>query len=81
MNTNEYQFLSRWRVDGTCGEVADVLGDPLAFAQWWVVRGQTPYKQLHFVETQHHIRVLPCVPKLFLHRVHRRLVWRDPCGL
>ena len=35
MSTNEYQFLSRWRVDGTCGEVADVLGDPLALAQWW----------------------------------------------
>jgi hypothetical protein len=35
VNTNEYQFLSRWRVDGTCGEVADVLGDPLALAQWW----------------------------------------------
>ena len=32
---NQYQFVSRWRVDGTCGEVADVLGDPLAFAQWW----------------------------------------------
>lgn len=35
MITNEYQFLTRWRVDGTCGEVADVLGDPLALAQWW----------------------------------------------
>ena len=35
MNANEYQFLSRWRVEGTCGEVADVLGDPLTLAQWW----------------------------------------------
>jgi hypothetical protein len=33
--TNDYQFLSRWRVDGTCGEVADVLGDPLALPRWW----------------------------------------------
>jgi hypothetical protein len=33
--TNDYQFFSRWRVDGTCGEVADVLGDPLALARWW----------------------------------------------
>ena len=32
---NEYQFLSRWRVDGTCGEVADVLGEPLALPEWW----------------------------------------------
>ena len=32
---NSYQFLSRWRVEGTCGEVADILGDPLAFARWW----------------------------------------------
>jgi hypothetical protein len=32
---HEYQFVSRWRVEGTCGEVADVLGDPLALAQWW----------------------------------------------
>ena len=27
---NQYHFISRWRVEGTCGEVADVLGDPLA---------------------------------------------------
>lgn len=33
--TNQYQFLSHWRVDGTCGEVADVLGDPLSFPRWW----------------------------------------------
>jgi len=32
---NDYHFISRWRVDGTCGEVADVLGDPLALAEWW----------------------------------------------
>ena len=35
MRDNEYRFLTRWRVEGTCGEVADVLGDPLALAQWW----------------------------------------------
>jgi hypothetical protein len=33
--SNEYRFLSRWRVEGSCGEVADVLGDPLALARWW----------------------------------------------
>ncbi len=35
MPDNQYHFLTRWRVDGTCGEVADVLGDPLALARWW----------------------------------------------
>ena len=33
--SHHYQFLSRWRVEGTCGEVADVLGEPLALARWW----------------------------------------------
>ncbi|MEO8071501.1 MAG: polyketide cyclase [Acidobacteriota bacterium] len=33
--SNDYHFLTYWRVEGTCGEVADVLGDPLALAHWW----------------------------------------------
>jgi hypothetical protein len=33
--SNEYQFVSRWRVEATCGEVADVIGDPLALVRWW----------------------------------------------
>jgi len=32
---NEYHFISNWRIEGTCGEVADVLDDPLALARWW----------------------------------------------
>jgi hypothetical protein len=32
---SDYVFLSRWRIEGTCGEVADVLGDPLQLTQWW----------------------------------------------
>jgi hypothetical protein len=32
---NEYHFVTRWRVEGTCGEVADVLGDPVSLARWW----------------------------------------------
>jgi len=32
---NRYEFISRWRIEGTCGEVADVLGDPLAAPRWW----------------------------------------------
>ena len=35
MPDNQYHFVSRWRVEGTCGEVADVLGDPLTLARWW----------------------------------------------
>lgn len=35
MSSNSYHFISRWRVDGTCGEVADVIGDPLALPRWW----------------------------------------------
>ena len=35
MADNEYHFITHWRVEGTCGEVADVLGDPLALARWW----------------------------------------------
>lgn len=33
--SNEYQFLSQWRVEGTVGEVADILGDPLSLTRWW----------------------------------------------
>ena len=35
MSANQYEFLSRWRVPATCGEVADILGDPLALQRWW----------------------------------------------
>lgn len=30
-----YHFVTRWRVPGSCGEVADVLGDPLSLVRWW----------------------------------------------
>ncbi len=35
MPTNQYQFVSKWRVEGTCGEVADILGDAMSLARWW----------------------------------------------
>jgi len=35
MSSTDYRFLSRWRIQGTCGEVADVLGDPLQLTRWW----------------------------------------------
>ena len=33
--SNQYEFLTRWRVEGTCGEVADVLSDALDLPRWW----------------------------------------------
>jgi hypothetical protein len=33
--SSSYHFVTRWRVEGTCGEVADILGDPLALPRWW----------------------------------------------
>jgi hypothetical protein len=33
--SHQYQFVTRWRVEGTCGEVADILGDALTLPQWW----------------------------------------------
>ena len=33
--SNQYAFLTHWRVEGTCGEVADVLGDALDLPRWW----------------------------------------------
>jgi hypothetical protein len=34
-SAHSYHFVTRWRVEGTCGEVADILGDPLALPRWW----------------------------------------------
>ncbi len=33
--SRQYEFLSRWRVEGTCGEIADILADAPALARWW----------------------------------------------
>jgi len=33
--SNQYAFVTRWRIEGTCGEVADILGDPLDLPRWW----------------------------------------------
>jgi Polyketide cyclase / dehydrase and lipid transport len=35
MPASDYSFTTRWRVEGSCGEVADVLGDPLSLPRWW----------------------------------------------
>jgi hypothetical protein len=31
----EYHFITNWKIPGTAGEVAEVLGDPLALPRWW----------------------------------------------
>jgi hypothetical protein len=33
--SNHYAFVTRCRVEGTCGEIADILGDALALPRWW----------------------------------------------
>jgi hypothetical protein len=35
MDASAYHFVTRWRVKGTCGEVADVLGEPDQLPRWW----------------------------------------------
>ena len=30
-----YHFITRWRVEGSCGDVADVIGDPTTLPHWW----------------------------------------------
>ena len=35
MAWNDYHFISKWKVEGTCGEVADILGDTLSLTRWW----------------------------------------------
>ena len=32
---NSFHFVTEWQVEGTCGEVADVLGDPVGLPRWW----------------------------------------------
>ena len=31
----EYHFVTRWHLQGTCDEVARVLGDPVELTRWW----------------------------------------------
>lgn len=32
---NNYHFVTEWQVEGTCGEVADIIGDPRGLVRWW----------------------------------------------
>jgi len=33
--SNDYHFVTRWAIPGTCEEVSEVLGDPLDLPRWW----------------------------------------------
>jgi len=35
MSSSEYHFITHWRVEGTVGEVSDILGDAESLARWW----------------------------------------------
>jgi hypothetical protein len=35
MGTNDYHFVTEWRVPSTVEEVSDVLGDAPGLARWW----------------------------------------------
>ena len=35
MSSNEYHFITHWRVESTVEEVSDVLGVPLDLPRWW----------------------------------------------
>jgi hypothetical protein len=35
MSANSYDFITEWRVEGTCEEVYEALSDPLSFPRWW----------------------------------------------
>jgi hypothetical protein len=35
MASNDYHFITRWRVEGTINEAADILKDAESLPQWW----------------------------------------------
>ncbi len=35
MATNEYHFITQWRVESTLEEISEILGDSLGLARWW----------------------------------------------
>ena len=35
MASNDYHFITKWQVQGTCEEVATILGDAQSLARWW----------------------------------------------
>ncbi len=35
MATNDYHFITTWRVKSTIKEVSEIIGDPRELARWW----------------------------------------------
>jgi hypothetical protein len=35
LSSNEYAFTTHWRVQSTCQEISDILGDAPDLARWW----------------------------------------------
>lgn len=35
MASNDYHFITMWRIPGTPEEITDVLGDAPGLARWW----------------------------------------------
>jgi hypothetical protein len=33
--SNDYHFVTRWEIPGTCEAVSEVLGNPLDLPRWW----------------------------------------------
>jgi hypothetical protein len=46
MSDAYYRFVTRWRVQGRCEEVADVLEDVDALPKWW----RSVYRSCHVIE-------------------------------
>jgi hypothetical protein len=35
MATNEYHFITHWRVPGTVAEITEIIGNAPDLARWW----------------------------------------------
>ncbi|MES1258632.1 MAG: polyketide cyclase, partial [Acidobacteriota bacterium] len=33
--SNQYHFITRWRVKGTANEVFEILSQPVEYPRWW----------------------------------------------
>ena len=35
MSTNDYHFITRWRLEGAIEEIANILADAPSLTRWW----------------------------------------------
>jgi len=52
MQSNEYHFITHWRVEGSVKDVADLLDDALALPRWW----PSVYLQVREIEPESAVR-------------------------